>query len=54
MLMSGNLSLIYDKSDELWVNLYISDQKQQQRKQKQQRNQQSPIWGNLPQESWGR
>ena len=54
MLMSENSSLIYDKSDVLWVNPYISDQQQQQQKQKQQQNQQIPIWVNFPNESWGR
>ena len=30
MLMSENSSLIYEKSDVLWVNSYISKQQQQQ------------------------
>ena len=37
--MSENSSLIYEKSDVLWVNPYIINQQQQQ-KQKQQQNQQ--------------
>ena len=44
MLMSENSSLIHNESDVLWVNPYISDQKQKQqqhqKKQQQKQNQQ--------------
>ena len=40
MLMSENKSLIYDKSDVLWVNPYITNQQQQQQQQQKQKQQQ--------------